>query len=87
MSDLKSTFEQAVAASKNLPERRDNQTLLKLYALYKQASVGDATGDRPGSFDFVNRAKFDAWARLKGTDTDKAMKSYVDLVERLKKLG
>ena len=47
----------------------------------------DATGDRPGSFDFVNRAKYDAWARLKGTDTDKAMKSYVDLVERLKKLG
>ena len=61
--------------------------MLRLYALYKQASVGDATGDRPGAFDFVNRAKYDAWARLKGTDTDKAMKSYVDLVERLKKLG
>jgi acyl-CoA-binding protein len=61
--------------------------MLRLYALYKQATTGDVTGDRPGAFDFVNRAKYDAWARAKGTPTDKAMKSYVDLVARLKKLG
>jgi diazepam-binding inhibitor (GABA receptor modulator, acyl-CoA-binding protein) len=87
MSDLKKKFEAAAKDSKNLKSRPSDEDMLRLYALYKQASVGDATGDRPGSFDFVNRAKYDAWARLKGTDTDKAMKSYVDLVERLKKLG
>jgi acyl-CoA-binding protein len=87
MSDLKKKFEAAAKDSKNLKTRPSDEDMLRLYALYKQASVGDATGDRPGSFDFVNRAKYDAWARLKGTDTDKAMKSYVDLVERLKKLG
>ena len=87
MSDLKKKFEAAAKDSKNLKTRPSDEDMLRLYALYKQASAGDATGDRPGSFDFVNRAKYDAWARLKGTDTDKAMKSYVDLVERLKKLG
>ena len=87
MSDLKTRFESAVAESKQLPKKPDNQTLLKLYALYKQATAGDVAGDRPGAFDFVNRAKYDAWARAKGTPTDKAMKSYVDLVARLKKLG
>ena len=87
MSDLKKKFEAAAKDSKNLKTRPSDEDMLRLYALYKQASVGDATGDRPGSFDFVNRAKYDAWARLKGTDTDKAMKSYVDLVARLKKLG
>jgi acyl-CoA-binding protein len=61
--------------------------MLRLYALYKQASAGDVSGDRPGAFDFVGRAKYDAWARLKGTTQDKAQKAYVDLVERLKKLG
>ena len=87
MSDLKKKFEAAAKDSKNLKTRPSDEDMLRLYALYKQASVGDVTGDRPGAFDFVNRAKYDAWARLKGTDTDKAMKSYVDLVERLKKLG
>jgi len=87
MSDLKKKFEAAAKDSKNLKTRPSDEDMLRLYALYKQASVGDVTGDRPGSFDFVNRAKYDAWARQKGTDTDKAMKSYVDLVERLKKLG
>jgi acyl-CoA-binding protein len=87
MSDLKKKFEAAAKDSKNLKTRPSDEDMLRLYALYKQASVGDVSGDRPGSFDFVNRAKYDAWARLKGTDTDKAMKSYVDLVERLKKLG
>jgi diazepam-binding inhibitor (GABA receptor modulating acyl-CoA-binding protein) len=87
MSDLKKKFEAAAKDSKNLKTRPSDEDMLRLYAYYKQASAGDATGDRPGAFDFVNRAKYDAWARLKGTETEKAMKSYVDLVERLKKLG
>jgi acyl-CoA-binding protein len=65
MSDLAQRFEQAVAESKNLPERPDNMTLLKLYALYKQGSAGDVEGKRPGFTDMVGRAKFDAWAALK----------------------
>ena len=87
MPDLKKQFEAATQDSKKLKSRPSDEDMLRMYALYKQSTVGDATGDRPGAFDFVNRAKYDAWARLKGTDTDKAMKSYVDLVERLKKLG
>ncbi|MCE2970713.1 MAG: acyl-CoA-binding protein [Burkholderiales bacterium] len=84
MSDLKSKFEQAAADSKNLPERPDNATLLKLYALYKQASSGDVDGKRPGFTDMVGRAKWDAWNELKGTSTDDAMKQYVELIEELK---
>ena len=87
MSDLKKKFDAAAKDAQKLPSRPSDEDMLRMYALFKQATVGDATGDRPGAFDFVNRAKYDAWARLKGTDTDKAMKSYVDLVERLKKLG
>ena len=81
---LQASFEQAVAESKNLPERPDNLTLLKLYALYKQASSGDATGERPGMSDFVGRAKWDAWNALKGTTTEAAMQQYIDVVELLK---
>lgn len=77
-------FNQAQADSKNLPERPDNMTLLKIYALFKQASSGDATGDRPGMTDFVARAKFDAWAELNGTSTEAAMQQYIDLIESLK---
>ena len=84
MSDLKTRFESAVAESKQLPKKPDNQTLLKLYALYKQATAGDVTGDAPGAFDFVGKAKYDAWAALKGTSGDQAMPSYVELVEKLK---
>jgi diazepam-binding inhibitor (GABA receptor modulator, acyl-CoA-binding protein) len=84
MSDLKAKFEAAVAASKNLPERPDNQTLLKLYALYKQASSGDVDGKRPGFTDMVGRAKWDAWNEIKGTDSETAMQQYVDLIEELK---
>jgi len=68
----------------NLPARPDNETMLKLYALYKQAVAGDATGKRPGMFDMVGRAKYDAWDALKGTSRDSAMESYVDLVDSLK---
>ena len=84
MSDLKAKFEAAVAESKNLPERPDNATLLKLYALYKQASAGDVDGKRPGFTDMVGRAKWDAWNEMKGTGKDDAMKQYVALIEDLK---
>lgn len=81
---LEEQFIQAQVDSKTLPERPDNMTLLKIYALYKQASSGDAHGDRPGFTDMVGRAKFDAWEALKGTSKDEAMQQYVDLIEELK---
>ncbi|NHZ91639.1 acyl-CoA-binding protein [Massilia sp. CCM 8733] len=81
---LQEQFDQALADSKNLPERPDNQTLLKIYALYKQASAGDTDGNRPGMTDFVARAKYDAWDAVKGTSKDDAMQQYVDLIEELK---
>ncbi len=81
---LQEQFTQAQADSKTLPERPDNMTLLKIYALYKQGSSGDVQGERPGMTDFVNRAKFDAWDALKGTSQDEAMQQYVDLIEELK---
>ena len=84
MADLKATFEKAVAESKQLPEKPDNMTLLKIYALYKQASVGDVDGKRPGFTDMVGRAKWDAWNGLKGTSADAAMQDYIDLIESLK---
>ena len=84
MADLKKAFEQAVADSKNLSERPDNATLLKIYALYKQASAGDVEGKRPGFTDMVGRAKWDAWNGLKGTAGDAAMQQYVDLIASLK---
>ena len=81
---LQEQFDQAQADSKDLSERPDNMTLLKMYALYKQASTGDAEGKRPGFSDMVGRAKFDAWEALKGTSKDEAMQQYIDLVEELK---
>lgn len=84
MADLQASFEAAVAASKTLNERPDNQTLLQLYALYKQATAGDVEGKRPGFSDMVGRAKHDAWAAIKGTGRDDAMQRYVALVESLK---
>ncbi|MBA3252686.1 MAG: acyl-CoA-binding protein [Pseudomonadota bacterium] len=84
MSDLKSQFEIAVGDSKNLPERPDNQTMLKMYGLYKQATRGDASGTRPGFTDMVGRAKWDAWNEVKGTSADDAMKQYVSLIADLK---
>jgi diazepam-binding inhibitor (GABA receptor modulator, acyl-CoA-binding protein) len=84
MADLKKTFEAAVADSKNLPEKPDNATLLKLYALYKQGSGGDVDGKRPGFTDMVGRAKWDAWNEVKGKTNAEAMQEYVDLIESLK---
>jgi acyl-CoA-binding protein len=83
MADLKSSFEQASKAIQGLSERPDNDTLLRLYALYKQGSEGDVSGDKPGFFDFVGTAKYEAWAKLKGTSQEDAQKKYVDLVKKL----
>ncbi len=84
MSDLNELFLAASTAAKSLPERPDNDTLLELYALYKQGSEGDVSGERPGLFDFVAGAKYDAWKKLKGTDQDQAKQQYIDLVNRLR---
>jgi len=85
MSDLKKKFEKAAVDVKELDERPGNDDLLKLYAFYKQSTTGDVAGDRPGIFDMVGRAKYDAWAAIKGKSKDDAMKDYVAIVERLKK--
>lgn len=84
MADLRIRFEEASRESQTLSERPDNTTLLQLYALYKQATVGNVTTSRPGQFDFVGRAKWDAWDKLKGTSTQEAMQMYINLVEELK---
>lgn len=83
MSDLKTQFEAAVANSKNLSERPDNNTLLELYGLYKQGSQGDNTEERPGFSDMVGRAKWEAWNSQKGKTADEAMQAYIDLIESL----
>ena len=84
MATTKAAFEAAVAASKQLPEKPDNSTLLKIYSLYKQATEGDVEGKRPGFTDMVGRAKYDAWAAVKGKSTDESMQEYIDLIEGLK---
>ena len=83
MADLQATFDAAVANSKNLSERPDNATLLKLYGLYKQGTSGDNTEKKPGFGDMVGRAKWDAWNALKGTSNNDAMQQYVDLIQSL----
>ncbi len=84
MSELKVRFEAAMADSKTLSERPDNATLLRLYSLYKQGLAGDVEGKRPGFADIVGRAKYDAWAELKGLAPEAAMQQYIDLVVSLK---
>ncbi|GAB3750996.1 acyl-CoA-binding protein [Lysobacter olei] len=84
MSDLQVAFKQAAEDIKSLAERPDNDTLLRLYALYKQGAEGDVTGAKPGFFDFVGTAKYEAWSKLKGTSQEDAMKKYVDLVKKLR---
>ena len=81
--DLKTRFESAAAAAKQTKQRPDNATMLKLYSYYKQATEGDVRGERPGGFDFVGGAKYDAWAKLKGVSRDDAMANYIKQVERL----
>ncbi|MEE4329670.1 MAG: acyl-CoA-binding protein [Wenzhouxiangella sp.] len=84
MSDLEQRFQQAAADAQKLKERPDNDTMLKLYALFKQGSQGDVSGEKPGFFDFVGVAKYEAWERQKGTSQDEAREKYIDLVESLK---
>ena len=84
MSDIASRFQTAVEDSKKLSKRPDNDTMLKLYACFKQGSAGDVEGKRPGFADLVGRAKYDVWAKLKGTAKEDAMQQYIDLVESLK---
>jgi diazepam-binding inhibitor (GABA receptor modulating acyl-CoA-binding protein) len=81
---LQEQFDAAVAGSKQLPERPDNMTLLKLYALFKQGSSGDVDGSRPGFTVMVGRAKWDAWNELKGQSQEEAQQNYIDLIESLK---
>jgi acyl-CoA-binding protein len=83
MSDIKKAFEAAAAASKKL-DRPDNETMHKLYALFKQATIGDVEGKRPGFTDMIGRAKYDAWAGIKGKSADDAMREYTALVDSLK---
>lgn len=84
--NLKEKFEKAVADSKLLTSRPDNNTLLQLYSLYKQATEGDAPDEGPSNpFDFIAKAKHDAWTKLQGLPADGAMEQYVALVENLKK--
>jgi diazepam-binding inhibitor (GABA receptor modulating acyl-CoA-binding protein) len=85
MSDARTRFENAAREVQALAKRPSDQTLLKLYGLYKQATVGDVVGEKPGISDLVARFKYDAWARLKNTPQDEARQAYVDLVESLKK--
>ncbi|HEX4509714.1 MAG TPA: acyl-CoA-binding protein [Burkholderiaceae bacterium] len=83
MSALDDAFQQAVAASKQLPERPDNATLLRIYGLYKQATEGDASGDAPGATDFVGRAKWGAWQARQGLAAEQAKQEYIDLIAGL----
>ena len=83
MSDAKKKFEAAAAAVLKAKKDPGNDLKLKLYAHYKQATEGDVSGDKPGFTDFVNRAKYEAWAKLKGTGQDEAKQKYVDLVKKL----
>ena len=83
--ELQQQFEQAVAESKTLAEKPSNDILLQLYSLYKQGTEGDASIDAPSNpFDFVGKAKHNAWASLKGTSKEAAMQQYIDLVKELK---
>ena len=83
MTDLRPEFEQAAEDIQKLGERPDNDTLLKLYALYKQGSEGDVHGQQPGFFDFIGTAKYEAWAKLRGVDGEEARRRYIALVRDL----
>jgi len=83
--DLQAQFEQAAADSKTLSSKPSNETLLQLYSLYKQGSTGDINTDPPSNpFDFVGKAKYEAWTALKGKSKEAAMQEYIDLVTKLK---
>ncbi len=83
MSDLATLFDQSAKDVHALSKRPDNETLLRLYALYKQGAEGDISGPKPGFFDFVGTAKYEAWAKLAGSSQDDAKQRYIDLVQKL----
>ncbi len=83
MADLRQQFEAAAAAVLKAKKDPGNDLKLRLYAHYKQATEGDVKGEKPGFTDFANRAKYEAWAKLRGTSADDAMKTYIKLVERV----
>ena len=80
---LDAEFKQAFESSKNLKSRPSNEVLLEIYSLYKQATEGDVSGDRPGGFDFKAIAKYDAWSSRKGMTKEEAMTQYVNLIQKL----
>jgi diazepam-binding inhibitor (GABA receptor modulating acyl-CoA-binding protein) len=80
---LQEEFERAAALTKEFTQRPSNEELLELYALYKQATEGDVSGERPGGFEFKAIAKFDAWEELKGKSKEQAMQEYINLVNNL----
>jgi acyl-CoA-binding protein len=83
--DIKEQFEKAAIDSKSLTEKPDNETLLRLYSLYKQSTEGDISGEAPSNpFDFVNKAKYEAWLALKGKTAEESMQQYIELVNKLK---
>ncbi len=84
MTDLTTDFEKAAQEVQTLTSRPNNDVLLKLYGFYKQATRGDVQGKRPGMLDMAGRAKYDAWAALRGMDRESAMQDYINLVESLK---
>jgi acyl-CoA-binding protein len=83
MSTENELFESAALAVKSLPQRPDDNTMLQLYALYKQGSSGDVSGSKPGFFDFVGVAKYEAWEKLQGTSQEEAQAAYIELVRKL----
>jgi len=83
MTGMNVNFEKAAEAVKSLPERPDNETLLQLYALFKQGSEGDVSGEKPGFFDFVGVAKFESWEKLRGMSKEDAQSRYIQLVQKL----
>ncbi len=83
MPELENRFQQAADEAMKLPTQ-DSETMLKLYAFYKQSTAGDVSGKRPGMLDIRARAKFDAWSGVKGLAREEAMQAYIDLVESLK---
>ena len=86
MSSLEDEFRNAADKSKNLKNRPDDETILEIYSYYKQATEGDVTGEKPGAFNFVARAKYDAWAARNGMSREVAMKAYVKLINNLQAL-
>ncbi len=82
--DVKTLFENAIAESKSLRDKPSNETLLNLYSLYKQSMEGDVNGEPPSMYDFVAKAKYEAWSSLKGKTQEEAMQEYIKLVEKLK---